>query len=81
MPRSRMSPRHRRLLMLLVQARKDAALSQVDLAQRLSRPQSFVSKVESGERRLDVIEFIEVCEALGCDGVAMLRNLIGKRRA
>lgn len=80
MPRSRMSPRHRRLLTLLVQARKNASLSQVDLAQRLSRPQSFVSKVESGERRLDVIEYIELCEALGCDGVAMLRDLVGKRR-
>jgi transcriptional regulator with XRE-family HTH domain len=51
---------------LLVQARSDAGLSQVDLAARLNRPQSYVSKYESGERRLDLIEFIEVAEAIGC---------------
>ena len=45
--------------------RTDAALTQADLAARLNRPQSFVAKYESGERRLDVVEFIEVAEAIG----------------
>jgi transcriptional regulator with XRE-family HTH domain len=48
----------------LISARHEAQLTQIDLAKKLRRPQSFVSKYERGERRLDVIEFIEVTEAL-----------------
>jgi transcriptional regulator with XRE-family HTH domain len=50
---------------LLKGARMAAGLNQEDVAARLNRPQSFVSKYESGERRLDVIEYLEVCSALG----------------
>lgn len=53
------------LLLLLRQIRQDAELRQEDLAARLRRPQSFVSKYETGERRLDVLELREVCTA--CD--------------
>jgi transcriptional regulator with XRE-family HTH domain len=52
---------------VLVQARHDAGLTQVALAKKLGRPQSFVSKFERGERRLDVPEFLEVARALGLD--------------
>jgi transcriptional regulator with XRE-family HTH domain len=52
---------------LLVDARRVAGLTQVDLAKRLSRPQSFVSKFERGERRLDVIEFLDIAEGIGID--------------
>jgi DNA-binding XRE family transcriptional regulator len=45
--------------------RSDVGLTQAELAARLGRPQSFVSKYESGERRLDLIELSEVCLALG----------------
>lgn len=51
-------------------------LTQVQLARRLQRPQSFVSKYERGERRLDVIEFLEVAHALGADPAALLRRVI-----
>ena len=47
--------------------RLDANLTQKTLSGRLKRPQSFVAKYESGERRLDVIEFIEVADAIGFD--------------
>ena len=57
-----------------IQARKRAGLTQVCLADRLGRPQSFVSKYERGERRLDVIEYCEVCRALGIDPVAFLED-------
>lgn len=60
---------------MLVQARKKAGCTQVQLAALLSRPQSFVSKVERGERRLDVIEFFEVAEKIGFDPFAFLRAL------
>lgn len=50
---------------LLVEAREGAAMSQTTVAKKLSRPQSFVSKYERGERRLDMTEFIEVADVLG----------------
>ncbi|MGO9096774.1 MAG: helix-turn-helix domain-containing protein [Bryobacteraceae bacterium] len=60
---------------LLIEARKRAGLTQYELAARLKRPQSFVSKFERGERRLDVLEFREVAEALGIDPIRFLRRL------
>jgi len=52
-------------LSTLVQARINAGLTQTDIANSLGRPQSFVSKYERGERRLDVIEFVAVARILG----------------
>ena len=49
---------------ILTSLRNDLGLRQVDLAQKLGRPQSFVSKYESGERRLDLLEINEICIAL-----------------
>ena len=60
---------------LLVLARKTADLTQSELAARLKRPQSFVSKYERGERRLDVIEFRAVACALGVNPVQFLAKL------
>jgi transcriptional regulator with XRE-family HTH domain len=51
------------LYQVLREIRHEAGLRQEDLAQRLSRPQSFVSKYERGERRLDVLELRAVCRA------------------
>lgn len=59
----------------LVSARKRANMTQVDLAAALGRPQSFVSKYENGERRLDLIELFEVTTALSADLNAIVRNL------
>ncbi len=53
------------LLQVLHEAREKAGVTQVELASRLGRSQSFVSKCERGERRLDVVQFREVCHALG----------------
>lgn len=46
---------------LLRTVRKEAHLTQSDLASRLSKPQSYVSKYESGERKLDLLEIRDVC--------------------
>lgn len=56
---------HDSLLALLRQIRLDAKLRQVDLAKRLGQPQSFVSKYESGERRLDILELRSLCKTVG----------------
>lgn len=63
------------LCLLLRECRERAGLRQIDVAERLDEPQSFVSKYESGERRLDVIEFRTVCKALGADYLKVLRDL------
>ena len=69
------SPQHQRLRELLIAARKKAGLTQAEVAAQLDRPQSFVAKYEGGERRLDVIEFIEVARTLGVDPARLVRSL------
>lgn len=61
MPRN---PRYETFQNALVATRQERNFTQQEVAFRLGKPQSFVSKYESGERRLDVIEFLEVCRAL-----------------
>lgn len=74
MAKSLRSPKHLALIAVLRHARLTAGMTQQDVAEVLSRPQSFVAKVEVGERRLDVIEFMELARALGHTP----QNLIGK---
>jgi ribosome-binding protein aMBF1 (putative translation factor) len=50
---------------LLRAVRKEAGISQQELAARLDKPQSFVSKYESGERRLDILEILQICKGVG----------------
>lgn len=69
--------KRRRLLALLRQMRVDAGLRQVDLAKKLSEPQSFVSRYESGERRLDVLELRKICLALGVSLTDFVERLEG----
>ena len=59
----------------LVAARKRAGVTQVQLAERLSKPQSFVSKIERGERRIDVIEFCAMARALGVKPAFLLEQI------
>jgi len=58
------SPQQIKLRKLLLRQRTDRGVTQSELAKRLVKPQSFVAKYEGGERRLSVIEFIEIAEAL-----------------
>lgn len=77
MPKSVFSHRYERLRDALIRARHDADLTQIDLAKKLRRPQSFVSKYERGERRLDVVELIDVADALKvepCDIIEQVRR-------
>jgi ribosome-binding protein aMBF1 (putative translation factor) len=74
-PKSMFTRKYDHFRALLVEARKSAGVTQVELASRLRRPQSFVSKVERGERRLDLIEFLEVARVLKIDVSAFLCRL------
>ncbi len=60
---------------LLRELRSEKGLTQVQLSETLGMPQSFVSKYETGERRLDVIELREVCQSLGTTLAAFAKKL------
>ena len=75
MPQSVHSPRYLKLLGILADARKTAGISQVVLAERLDCIQTYVSKYERGERRLDIIEFLDVARALNLDPCKVIRQL------
>jgi transcriptional regulator with XRE-family HTH domain len=60
---------------VMVLARKEADMTQHELARRIRKPQSFVSKYERFERRLDVPEFIHIARALGLDPAKLLRRI------
>lgn len=65
MPNPARSPQYQAFLKRLRAARERAGLLQADVAQRLGKPQSYVSKCESGERRVDVIELAELAAIYG----------------
>ena len=66
------SKKYDRFLNLLIRGRQVKGLTQAQLAKKLRRHQSFISKYERGERRLDVIEFLEVADAIGIDPADLL---------
>ncbi len=67
-----------RLRRRLLEARRARGLRQADLADRLGRPQSFVSNYERGERRLEVSEFIVIARVLGVDAAAVVAELVAE---
>ncbi|MGE5565885.1 MAG: helix-turn-helix domain-containing protein [Parcubacteria group bacterium] len=78
MSKSVFSEAHDKLRSALVAERKAAGVTQVQLAARLQKPQSFVSKFERGERRLDVIEFVAVSDALDVDPSDLLARILSR---
>ena len=71
--------RHRALMAALITVRENAGLSQRELAKRLDRAHSFVGKIESGERQLNVLEFCEYADVLGADPADLLRSAMKGR--
>jgi DNA-binding XRE family transcriptional regulator len=69
------SPEYRRFCRMLVDARNERSITQVELAQELGKPQSFVSKIENGERRVDLIEFLNIADALNLDAASFINHL------
>lgn len=85
MTKSIHSRRQAALIRCLVDARNEAGLTQQVVADQLGKPQSFVAKYENGERRLDVVEFIQIADVLGTDPCEMIEAVRGasmnKRRS
>lgn len=67
--------RRERLRKALREARLAAGLRQIDVAKSLNKPQSFVAKLESGERKIDLIEALNFCAAVGLDPAKLLRQI------
>jgi len=68
--------RYRKVIGVLVEERKRQGLSQLAVAERLGRHQQFVSRYELGERRLDVLEFLDVVRVLQLDALSLLSPYI-----
>ncbi|MDR0775953.1 MAG: helix-turn-helix transcriptional regulator [Azonexus sp.] len=73
------TPEMAALLSWLKSAREKQALTMRDLSTRLDKPHSYVQKVEQGERRLDVVEFVWYCEALGINPLQGIKLLAAKK--
>lgn len=69
------SPEYQHFCRVLKDAREKAGMTQTTLAKRLKKYQSFVAKYESGERRLDVIEFVRICRMLSIEPAKVISRL------
>lgn len=78
MPKSVFTDAYGVFLEELVKARREAGLTQVQLAKKLERPQPFISYFERGERRVDVIEFVAIARALGVDPETLFLKILGR---
>ena len=67
--------RHKALMAAIVAARNKSGLTQRDLAERLGRAHSFIGKIESGERQLNVLEFCELADALGVSAKELISRV------
>jgi transcriptional regulator with XRE-family HTH domain len=76
MSKSVTSPLQKKLAAMMAERRKAAGLRQVDLAKKMGVYQSWVTHMESGQRRIDVVELIELGKAIGFDPVEVLRKLV-----
>ncbi len=65
----------KKLQELLKEVRQEKGIRQVELAEKLGVPQSFVSKYESGDRQLDILEVRQVCKAIGITLQEFIRKL------
>lgn len=71
---------YQRFLTLMREARERAGVTQGTLGARLGNSQTFVSKIERGERRVDFVEFVEICEALGENPIEILGEYLASRQ-
>ena len=80
MPRTLGSARHQKLAELLIDAREAAGLTQAEVAKALGRHQPFVSGIEAGQRRVDVVELLDLAEAIGFDPQVLIAAIASTPR-
>jgi transcriptional regulator with XRE-family HTH domain len=70
------SPAHRALIQAVKEAREALGLSQREFAEKMGESNNFVWRVEAGERRVDIVEFIKLAKALEVDPIALFRRIV-----
>ncbi|MCV2882162.1 helix-turn-helix domain-containing protein [Actibacterium sp. XHP0104] len=70
------SKAHAKLVRMLIDKREAAGITQTELASKLGEYQSFVARLESGQRRIDVVEFIELVRVLNFDAAGFIEELM-----
>jgi transcriptional regulator with XRE-family HTH domain len=73
------SAQHKALLGAIVEARNATGMSQREFAKKLRRTNNFVWRIEAGERKVDVLEFIEIAKAAGVAPDELMRRAVGRR--
>jgi len=68
--------RHQQLIEILIDARKQKGIRQAELARRVGKTQTFVARFEAGQRRIDAIELLALCEIIGIDPVKVVRKVL-----
>ncbi len=71
------SQEHQKLREILRRERVAAGLRQSDIAKETNRSQAYISKFEKGDLRLDVVDFVRVCQSIGCDPHKVLDEIFG----
>lgn len=78
MPKTIFTGAHRHLVDVLIETRKAAGMTQTDLAKKVGKDQTFISLIERGQRRVDVLEFVALAKAMGQDPVEFLAEVVGR---
>lgn len=78
MPKSVFTDAYAATIETLIGLRKEAGISQVELARRLGKPQQFVSRAERCERRLDLVEYYAFLRAMGADPRAVFEDVLDR---
>lgn len=76
MPKTLGDARQAALIEFIIRKRKEADITQIELAKSMKVYQSLIARLESGERRIDVVELIRLGEALGFDASLAVRELM-----
>lgn len=76
MTKSLHTPEYTALLRTLIETRKRSGMTQHEVADRLGKPQSYIAKVEGGERRLDVVEFVMLAKAMDKNPIELIDRLL-----
>ncbi len=66
--------RYRSIIQKLIERRRVLNMTQRQISARLNKPQSYIAKIEGFERKLDVLEFIEICEVIDLEPSTVLKN-------
>ena len=76
MPKSQFSEAYKAFMQVMITARKEAGLTQVEVARRIGRRQTHISIIETGVRRLDLIEFCALSRAMGVEPVILFERVV-----